>query len=259
MRSEGNARPSAAVGVERKARRVSAMFARISGRYDFMNTVMTAGMHGRWRCIAARLACQGMRPGQALDVGTGTGKFAFELGRRPEVKGIVGVDFVPQMLAIARAGEERLRSEGAFHWSLGDAMELPFRDNVFGCAVTGFTMRNVDDLGRAISEMVRVVRPEGRVVILEITPQDSPGVRSRLLGWYFRRVVPLLGGLLAGDRAAYTYLPESVESFPTPLALARMMEEAGLTGVTWRSLGVGLVSLHVGEVPEKPGGRGKTP
>lgn len=230
-----------------KARRVAAMFARISRRYDFMNTVMTGGMHGRWRRKAARIAVAGQAPGIALDVGTGTGGFVFELAGRPEVQGAIGLDFVPQMLALARAQEMKKRPARPVVWSLGDAMELPLPDGTFMCATAGFAMRNVADLRKALSEMARVVRPGGRVVILEMTRQDKAR-GSRLPQVYFRRVVPLLGQLLAGDRDAYTYLPDSVGGFPTAQGLASLMEGAGLTNVRWQLLGLGLVALHVGEV-----------
>jgi len=230
-----------------KARRVATMFARISRRYDFMNTVMTGGMHGRWRRKAARMATAGQAPGVALDVGTGTGGFVFELARRPEVQRAVGVDFVPQMLALARGQELKKHPARPVEWSLGDAMELPFPDDAFMCATAGFAMRNVADLRKALSEMARVVRPGGRVVILEMTHQEE-GRLSRLPQIYFRRVVPLLGQLLAGDRDAYSYLPDSVGGFPTGKELASMMESVGLANVRWSLLGMGLVALHVGEV-----------
>ncbi len=222
------------------------MFARISRRYDLMNTVMTMGMHGRWRRLAAKLAAERCA-GAGLDVGTGTGKLAFELSKNTGINQVVGLDFVPGMLAIARRGAAG-PAAAKCRWVLGDAMALPFADGAFACAVTGFAMRNVEDVGVVLRELARVVRMGGKVAILEITPRDRPGRITRWLRWYFRHVVPWLGGLLAGDRAAYTYLPRSVETFPSPQELAGIMERAGMEHVRWRSLGLGLVSLHVGEV-----------
>ncbi len=231
-----------------KSQRVAAMFSRISRKYDFMNTVMTGGAHKRWRRLTAEMATRGLPPGPALDVGTGTGDLSFELARRPEVSWVVGVDFVAEMLALAQIKEQRLPAKRPIVWSLGDALTLPFPDSTFMCATAGFTMRNVADLHRAISEMARVVRPGGRVVVLELTPPEERYHVSRLLARCFSYLAPLLGYLLAKDREAYTYLPRSVENFPTAGALALLMANAGLKNVDWQLLSMGLVALHVGEV-----------
>ncbi len=232
---------------ETKAQRVAAMFSRISPRYDFMNTVMTAGAHNHWRRLAAELATRGLPSGPALDVATGTGDLAFELALRPEVSSVVGLDFVAEMLAIARKKEQRRRPQRPIIWSLGDALRLPFPDNTFISATAGFAMRNVADLHVAFSEMARVVRPGGRVVILELTPSDWRHPVSRLLAMGFSRIAPLLGHLLANDRQAYTYLPQSVESFPTASELSHLMGDTGLENVRWQLLGMGLLALHVGQ------------
>ncbi|MDO8490795.1 MAG: ubiquinone/menaquinone biosynthesis methyltransferase [Dehalococcoidia bacterium] len=234
---------------ETKRQQVAAMFSRISRKYDFMNTVMTAGMHSRWRRVAARAATEGLSPGPALDVATGTGGLAFELARRAEVQEVVGLDFVPGMLALAQVLERRQGQRQRLHWVLGDALFLPFPDSAFACVTSGFAMRNVTDVGSAVSEMSRVVRPGGRVALLEMTPLARRRLGSRLLWAYFSHVVPALGQVLAGDREAYTYLPESVEQFLTAEQLGRLMEEAGLVSVRWQLLGMGLVALHVGEKP----------
>ncbi len=246
--TNNNGRPDGRPAGKAKAQRVAAMFARISRRYDLLNTIMTAGVDDRWRRLAARLATGGLSPGLALDVATGTGDLAFALARRPEVTSVAGIDFVPEMLVLARHKEQRLHPKAPIIWTLGDAMALPYQDNSFMCVTSGFAMRNVSDIGRTLSEMARVVRPGGRVVILEITPADRKRLGSRLLSAYFSKVVPRLGGLLAGDRDAYTYLPDSVIGFPAAPELARIMENAGLTNVRWRLLGAGLIALHTGEV-----------
>lgn len=230
---------------ETKAKSVAAMFARISARYDFMNTVMTGGAHNRWRRLAARLATEGLASGPALDMATGTGDLAFELARRPEVDCVIGLDFVPEMLDLAKKKEQQRLPQRPITWSLGDALALPFSDNTFICATSGFAMRNVADLPRAIFEVARVVQPGGRVAILEFTPADSQ--LSRLLAMGFSRIAPLLGQLLANDRTAYTYLPRSVENFPTAAELSELMKNAGLINVHWRLLSMGLVALHIGD------------
>jgi demethylmenaquinone methyltransferase / 2-methoxy-6-polyprenyl-1,4-benzoquinol methylase len=214
---------------------VRAMFDRIAGVYDRMNSVMTAGMHHRWRERAADLARVG--PGsQALDVGTGTGDLAIELARRGAA--VTGLDFAPAMLEVARGKAPDIAFER------GDALALPYGDGGFDAVTVGFGARNFSDLDRGLREMARVTRPGGRVVVLEITtPQRAP------LSWFFRlwfdRAVPALGRL-AGDPDAYTYLPSSVRRFPDPEELARRMSEAGLEDVHWIVTAGGIIALHAG-------------
>jgi demethylmenaquinone methyltransferase/2-methoxy-6-polyprenyl-1,4-benzoquinol methylase len=221
---------------------VRAMFDRIAPRYDLLNRAMTAGLDGRWRRTAAALAdvAAGDR---ALDVCTGTGDLAFALADRVTASGeVVGVDFAEAMLDRARAkagGRPGLRFETA------DALDLPFPDDTFAAATVGFGIRNVDDLDRGIAEMARVVRPGGRVVILEIT---TPARMRRFYELWFDRVVPRLGKLLGRDGAAYAYLPASVRRFPEPPELAARMAAAGLRDVRWRPLAFGIVAIHHGRV-----------
>jgi demethylmenaquinone methyltransferase/2-methoxy-6-polyprenyl-1,4-benzoquinol methylase len=214
---------------------VRAMFDRIARVYDRMNSVMTAGMHHRWRERAADLARVG--PGsRALDVGTGTGDLAIELSRRGAT--VTGLDFAPAMLEVARGKAPDIAFEQ------GDALALRYRDEEFDAVTVGFGARNFADLDRGLREMARVTRPGGRVVVLEITaPQRPP------LSWFFRiwfdRAVPALGRL-AGDPDAYTYLPSSVRRFPGPEDLARRMGAAGLDDVRWILTAGGIIALHAG-------------
>jgi demethylmenaquinone methyltransferase/2-methoxy-6-polyprenyl-1,4-benzoquinol methylase len=214
---------------------VRAMFDRIARIYDRMNSVMTAGMHHRWRERAADLARVG--PGsRALDVGTGTGDLAIELARRGA--SVTGVDFAPAMLEVARGKAPHIAFER------GDALALRHGPGEFDAVTVGFGARNFADLDRGLREMARVTRPGGRVVVLEITtPQRPP------LSWFFRlwfdRVVPALGRL-AGDPDAYAYLPSSVRRFPGPEELARRMGEAGLDDVRWIVTAGGIIALHAG-------------
>ena len=231
---------------EAKAHYVAEMFARIARRYDLLNMVMTGGQHRRWRSLATRMATDGLQ-GPALDIATGTGDFAFALARRPGIDSVVGVDFVPQMVAVARGKAWRRKRRSPVEFFLSDALALPFADDTFVCATSGFSLRNVSDLPGALAEMARVVRHGGRVVILELTPFKRNGPFPILFRLYFHRLVPLLGGLLAGDREAYTYLPQSVDVFPTAGELARLMEKVGLRAVTYRKVGLGTVAVHVGE------------
>lgn len=241
---------------EDKRRYVAEMFARISPRYDLMNTLMTGGQHHRWKRATARLTAAGL-DGIALDVATGTGDLAFALARRPGIRAAIGVDLLPEMLAIASGksagGKAAGRNANAIAptgFVMGDALRLPFADATFCCATAGFSLRNMADVPAAIGEMVRVVAPGGRVTTLELTPMAG-GIRAALGGFYFRRLVPLLGQLVAGDRTAYTYLPSSVDYFLTADELADVYRAVGLVEVGYRKVGGGGIALHYGM---KPGG-----
>jgi demethylmenaquinone methyltransferase / 2-methoxy-6-polyprenyl-1,4-benzoquinol methylase len=220
---------------------VRAMFDRIARVYDLMNSLMTAGLHHRWRERAADLAAVGPG-GRALDVASGTGDLAIELARRVGPTGtVVGSDFSEAMLDRAR------EKSSAVTWEWANALELPYPDGGFDAATVGFGARNFSDLDRGLAEMARVVRPGGRVVILEITTPQRPPLSTFFSIW-FDRIVPALGKL-AGDPDAYAYLPSSVKRFPAPDALAGRMDAAGLTDVRWILTAGGIIALHVGTVP----------
>src|ERR1700712_2433820 len=201
---------------------VRAMFDRIAGFYDVMNSVMTAGLHHRWRERAADLAQVG--PGsRALDVATGTGDLALELARRGRPGGeVVGSDFSEGMLERART---KAGGEAAVRWEWGNALELPYADDEFDAATVGFGARNFSDLEQGLREMARVVRPGGRVVVLEITTPQRPPL-SQFFELGFGPAVPALGRP-AGDSQAYSYLPNSVKRFPGPEELAATMARCG--------------------------------
>ncbi len=223
-----------------EAGQVRAMFDRIAGFYDVMNSVMTAGLHHRWRARAVDLA--GVGPGdRVLDVATGTGDLAIELARRVGPGGAtVACDFSEAMLDRARAKDPTI----VFEW--GDAMRLDYGDGEFAAATVGFGARNFDDLDRGLREMARVVRPGGRVVILEITTPTAPPMSTFFRLW-FDRLVPALGRL-AGDPAAYGYLPSSVKRFPRAAGLAERMHGAGLRNIRYVLTAGGIIAIHVGEV-----------
>ena len=224
------------------------MFARISRRYDLLNGIMSGGRHHAWRRMAARMAVDGLS-GPALDVACGTGDFTFELARLPNVSAPIGVDFTREMLDVADRKSTRHRLAQRVRFSLGEAHALPFQDDQFICATVGFGIRNFADVDRALREMTRVVVPGGRVVSLEIVRLEGKGPISRLLPLHFRYIAPLLGTFLAGDRQAYTYLPESVQGFLSARELSAVMEDAGLKNVRHQGLALGAVAIHVGQKP----------
>jgi demethylmenaquinone methyltransferase/2-methoxy-6-polyprenyl-1,4-benzoquinol methylase len=221
------------------------MFDRIAGLYDRMNTVMTAGLHHQWRRRAADLAR--VSPGDpVLDVATGTGDLAFELARRVGPSGqVVAGDFSERMLVLARekavaGGFANIRFESA------NALALPYRDGEFAAATVGFGARNFSDLEAGLAEMIRVVRPGGRVVVLEITTPRRPPL-SVFFELWFDHLVPALGRV-AGDAQAYSYLPESVRRFPGPEELAGVMWRLGLREVSYVLTAGGIIALHAGTV-----------
>lgn len=226
---------------------VRAMFDRIAGFYDVMNSVMTAGLHHGWRRRAADLAHVG--PGdRVLDVATGTGDLALELATRVGPTGeVVGSDFSPQMLTRARAKPAPAGAPVVFEWA--NAMALPYADGEFAAACVGFGARNFSDLDRGLREMARVVRPGGRVVVLEITTPTRPPLSTFYRLW-FDRVVPVIGRL-AGDPEAYSYLPNSVKRFPGPHDLAARMHACGLD-VRYVLTAGGIIALHAGTRRSEP-------
>jgi demethylmenaquinone methyltransferase/2-methoxy-6-polyprenyl-1,4-benzoquinol methylase len=216
---------------------VLAMFDRIAGIYDRLNSVMTAGLHHHWRRRAADMA-EVTAGDRVLDVATGTGDLALELAARGCE--VVGCDFSEAMLALAR------RKAPGVTFELANALSLPYEDDAFDAATVGFGARNFGDLEQGLAEMVRVVAPGGRVVVLEMTTPRRPPLSTFFAVW-FDRIVPLLGRL-AGDADAYTYLPSSVKRFPCPEGLASAMWSSGLRDVRYLLTAGGIIAIHAGEV-----------
>jgi demethylmenaquinone methyltransferase/2-methoxy-6-polyprenyl-1,4-benzoquinol methylase len=225
---------------QERAAYVQGMFARISGRYDLMNRLMTGGRDGAWRKIAIRLAQLGPTA-RILDVATGTGDILIEaLKQHPDALAI-GSDFTFEMMRTGQGkpGADKIR------WNSADALRLPYPDNTFDAVTSGFGVRNFIDRERAFHEQLRVVKPGGRVICLEISKPPRSLLRPFFL-FFFNRIVPLMGGLVSGQRDAYTYLPQSVNEFLTPDELKAIMQRAGLRDVTYRRLMLSTVAIHVG-------------
>ena len=226
---------------DERARTIQAMFGRLVPQYDRMNRVMTAGLDGRWRRLAVHAATA--RGGDVLDLGAGTGDLSHEFQRAGAAR-VVGADFAGEMLLRAR---EKFGDETT-SWVRADGLQLPFADGSFDAVASAFVLRNLVDLPRSFEEMLRVLRPGGRVVALDIThpPADR---RGRILRLGFEHVVTPVAGLLSGDWNAYRYLPSSLAGYPPADELASMMRAAGATEVSYRRLAGGAVALHTGRKP----------
>jgi demethylmenaquinone methyltransferase/2-methoxy-6-polyprenyl-1,4-benzoquinol methylase len=227
------------------------MFGRIARRYDLLNRLLSLGLDSAWRRFAAKQTQ--LRPGdRALDVCSGTGDLAFELAERTQMAGsVAGLDLTREMLVLGRQ-KSLARGDRRVDHHEGDAMNLPYRDGVFRAATMAFGGRNVPDLTGAFREMARVLSPGGRVVFLELNRPRTPGFRQ-LYDFYFHTFSPLVGGLISGDRAAYEYLPRSVDNFEAVEDIAVCMRNAGLVDVRIRPLMFGSAVVHIGA---KPGTKG---
>lgn len=226
-----------------RARRVQTMFSRITRRYDLMNRVMTGGRDGAWRRLAAnelKLPANGL----CLDLATGTADLALAVRERHPDSRVIGADFSETILR-AGAAKAKARAIASLEFAVGDALSLSFPDATFDGIINGFLLRNAVDLPRCLREMRRVCKPGARVVCLEITQPQTP-VFKQLFGFYFNRIVPIIGGLISGDFGAYKYLPQSLAAFLPAEPLRQAMLKAGYRAVHYRLLGLGTMAIHVG-------------
>jgi demethylmenaquinone methyltransferase / 2-methoxy-6-polyprenyl-1,4-benzoquinol methylase len=227
-------------GAER-ARLVREMFDRIAGRYELLNTIMTAGLHRLWSRKAVRMT-ELRLGGRALDLACGTGSLTRELAKRVGPRGcVLGIDFSREMLRGAEA-----RPVPNIEYRLGDATDLEgVRSGNFDAATIAYGARNIPDLDALFSEMARCLRPGGVAVCLEIARPQSR-VFAAFYGLWFDKIVPRIGARISGDARAYSYLPASVKEFVAPDELSEIMERNGLQDVTWRRLAGGIITLHRG-------------
>lgn len=230
-----------------QAHRVCEMFATIAGRYDLLNHLLSGNIDRRWRRLVAKVLFPALSHGDAriLDVACGTGDLSLTLFESGQAR-IVGVDFCRPMLTIAAA--KSAKSEFRIPFVEGDALALPFRDCSFEGATIAFGLRNLTSVEGGFNELLRVLKPGGRLAVLEFSKPKTPILRS-IFRIYFTRLLPLFGGWISGSKSAYEYLPDSVSRFPDQAALATMMGLAGFTEVSYQNLTGGIAALHVGTRP----------
>lgn len=228
---------------QEKSQYVQDMFGRIAERYNLMNRLMTVGQDQRWRRFVVGKA-QVPKHGVVLDLATGTGDIAFEVLRTEPTAQVVGADFALPMMFV---GQRQLLGRHVL-WSGADAMNLPFSSNHFDAVVSGYLVRNVIDIRQTLREQIRILKPGGRVVVLDTSPPPQNLLRPFILA-YLKYGIPLLGRLISGNQGAdaYQYLPESTQAFKTPRELAALMQEAGIQSVAYKTFMFGTMAVHWGE------------
>jgi demethylmenaquinone methyltransferase/2-methoxy-6-polyprenyl-1,4-benzoquinol methylase len=230
-----------------QARRVREMFASIAGRYDLLNHLLSGNIDRRWRRLVAKTLSGTLANPEArvLDVACGTGDLSLTLFESGEAQ-IIGIDFCRPMLEIAGAKASKLGISLPF--VEGDALRLPFADRSFEITTIAFGLRNLTSVEVGFRELLRVLKPGGKVAVLEFSKPRTPFLRS-IFRVYFTKVLPLFGGLISGSKSAYQYLPDSVSRFPDQKGLSELMRQAGFEDVNFRNLSGGIAALHVGRRP----------
>ena len=226
------------------------MFGNIASRYDLLNHLLSGNIDKRWRrrvgkTLYATLPVQSDRTSLILDVACGTGDLSLELFEKGEAR-IIGIDFCRPMLQIAKSKAHRKGCPIPF--IEGDALELPFADRTFEAATIAFGLRNLSSVEAGVNELLRVLKPGGKLFVLEFSKPGMPILRS-LFKVYFTKVLPVFGGLISGSRGAYEYLPDSVSHFPDQQKLASIMSDAGFADVSFQNFSGGIAALHVGKRP----------
>jgi demethylmenaquinone methyltransferase/2-methoxy-6-polyprenyl-1,4-benzoquinol methylase len=229
---------------ENKSVYVCRMFADIARRYDLLNAVLSFGCDSGWRRFAMARISE-VPHELILDLATGTGKIALLAARRNPASTVVGVDFCPEMLTIAKRGVAANSVGSRVHLIQGDALQLPFPDNTFDCITIGFALRNVTSIASLFSEMARVTKHDGKMVSLELT-RPSVRILGSLHKLYIKIVIRFIGGIISGKWDAYTYLPQSILGFPSPQKVQKVMEEAGWCKVEIHRLTFGIATVQTG-------------
>jgi demethylmenaquinone methyltransferase/2-methoxy-6-polyprenyl-1,4-benzoquinol methylase len=229
---------------ENKKSQVAQMFNNIAGNYDFLNHFLSAGIDIIWRKKAVKLLAP-EKPKLLLDIATGTGDFAIEaLSLQPD--NIIGVDISEGMMAVGREKIKRKGLEHKIELLYGDSEDLPFEDNTFDAIIVAFGVRNFENLAKGLSEMHRVLKPGGTAVVLEFSkPRAFP--MKQLYHFYFKNILPVVGKFVSKDRAAYTYLPESVQAFPDGQEFINIYQQVGFKSTKWHSLTFGISSIYTGK------------
>lgn len=227
-----------------KKEQVAKMFNNISGTYDFLNHFLSLGIDVIWRKMAIR-ELQQDKPRLILDVATGTGDFAFEAIRILKPEKITGVDISEGMLSVAKEKILKRNLQDTFEVTLGDSEKLLFEDSQFDAVTVAYGVRNFEHLEKGLSDMLRVLKPNGKVVILEFSkPRVFPVKQA--YNFYFKYITPSIGRLFSKDSSAYNYLPESVAAFPDGEHFAALMRKVGFQHTKWRPLAFGICSIYTG-------------
>ena len=229
---------------QERADYVQSMFARIAGRYDLMNRLMTAGQDIKWRQYVIQQASL-PKNGRLLDIATGTGDIALEGQQQEPTLQAVGGDFTIEMMQAGKQIPERQ----SIQWVGSDTLALPFPDNTFDAVTSGFLMRNVIDVPGAFREQMRVTKPGGHVVVLESSPPKKNLLRP-FIRIHLNYIIPLLGKLITGESEAYRYLPDSTQQFKDPDAVAAIMRETKFKNVQYKLFMFGTVAIHTGQKPK---------
>ncbi|MFH0924610.1 MAG: bifunctional demethylmenaquinone methyltransferase/2-methoxy-6-polyprenyl-1,4-benzoquinol methylase UbiE [bacterium] len=227
-----------------KGKQIQKMFSSIAHRYDLLNHLLSMGFDVGWRKFTVNQVLSS-KDNKVLDLCCGTGDLSIALANGLNEKGsVTGLDFCKEMVDLATEKTRETGLAGKISYLIGKAEELPFPDGYFDAVTIAFGIRNVPDRDMALREMYRVIKKDGRIAILELTNPQSYLFR-KIYCFYFHNIVPLIGGLISGNSYAYSYLPDSVLKFPSPKMLKKIMEDNGLTNITYRNLTFGIVSVHL--------------
>ena len=229
--------------IENKSTFVSGLFGRISQKYDYLNTVMTAGRHHSWRKLAVKLGLP-YKKGVAVDLATGTGDFSFELLNYEAIDEVISLDITPEMLDIALDKARQKNMDQNVTWLVGDSHILPFNNDSFVCATVGFGVRNFEDVPLAMSEIARVLKPGGRFMCLEFSRIDNEMIN--LIYQKYSKIIPFVGKYIVGSSKPYDYLIKSINEFYSQDELANLIKNNGFSNVEYRNLSNGISAIHSG-------------